>query len=101
MKMPDGMKKNNDECRVLLKSTYGLVQAARQWYIQLVKVLRKHDYLRSLIDLCLIIKKKNNEVAIILIYVDDCTIFGTNNMVYETIDFITSRSKIRKEETLC
>ena len=101
MRMPEGMQKNDDDCMVLLKSTYGLVQAARQWYIQLVKFLRKHQYLRSLIDPCLIIKRRDDEVVIILIYVDDCAIFGTYDLAYETINLIASRFKIRKEETLC
>ena len=101
MKMPEGMRENQDECMMLLKSTYGLVQAARQWYVQLVRFLRKHDYLRSLIDPCLIIKRRNQELVVILIYVDDCALFGTNDFVYETIRLIASRFKIRKEEELC
>ena len=67
MHMPEGMEVKLDECIALLKSTYGLVQAAWQWYIKLVKFLCKHNYVRSLIDLCLIMKRKENKIVIILI----------------------------------
>ena len=84
-----------------LKSTYGLVQAVRQWYLKLVRLFHKHGYRRSFIDPCLIIKRRNNKVVIILVYVDDCAFFGTTELTYEMIKLIASRFKIRKEEILC
>src|SRR5210317_2573153 len=45
-------------------------------------------------------KRRGEEIVIILIYVDDCALFGTTKLVYETIKIIAEKFKIRKEQIL-
>lgn len=57
-------------CR-LVKSLYGLKQASRQWNLKLTKALLRADFKQSNLDHSLFIKKKEADLVIILIYVDD------------------------------
>ena len=46
MRIPIGMDISEEYCLLLKKSIYGLVQAARQWYIKLIKFLKEYEYER-------------------------------------------------------
>ena len=94
MKFPDGYERYlqtekgkdvsaKDHCLLLLKSLYGLVQAARQWYNKIADIFAKLDFIASSADPCLFVKKKKgNEVpAFIILYVDDGAIIGTDEVI--------------------
>eukprot|EP00980_Cylindrotheca_fusiformis_P022827 scaffold9817_cov44-Cylindrotheca_fusiformis.AAC.1 len=54
MQAPEGLGIGDDECLQLLKSIYGLVQAARQFYKFFIAVLKKIGFEVSLADPCLL-----------------------------------------------
>ena len=62
----------------LNKALYGLKQAPRAWYDRLSKFLLNNDFSRGNIDTTLFIKRNQNDMLIIQIYVDDI-IFGSTN----------------------
>ena len=62
----------------LNKALYGLKQAPRAWYEKLSSFLIKHGYDRGNVDTTLFIKRMNNEMIVVQIYVDDI-IFGSND----------------------
>ncbi|GKA82156.1 retrovirus-related pol polyprotein from transposon TNT 1-94 [Tanacetum coccineum] len=55
---------------------YGLKQAPKAWYDRLKAFLIKHDYTMGMVDNTLFTKKKNSNLIIVQIYVDDI-IFGS------------------------
>ncbi|GJR64885.1 copia protein [Tanacetum coccineum] len=65
-----------EEALRLKKALYELKQAPKAWYDRLKAFLIKHDYTMGMVDNTLITKKKNSNLIIVQIYVDDI-IFGS------------------------
>ncbi|GJT99697.1 retrovirus-related pol polyprotein from transposon TNT 1-94 [Tanacetum coccineum] len=55
----------------LKKALYGLKQAPKAWYDRLKAFLIKHDYSMGMVDNTLFTKKKDSNLIIVQIYVDD------------------------------
>jgi len=62
----------------LKKALYRLKQAPRQWYERLSKFLFSKDYQSGQVDKTLFIKKYENDIILVQVYVDDI-IFGSTN----------------------
>ena len=60
----------------LKKALYGLKQAPRAWYDQLTQYLVSHGFTRGKVDQTLFIKRKDGELIVAQVYVDDI-IFGS------------------------
>jgi len=60
------------------KALYGLKQVPRAWYERLSKILLEKNFIPGKVDTTLFIKKKNNDILLVQIYVDDI-IFGSTN----------------------
>ncbi|GJZ92563.1 retrovirus-related pol polyprotein from transposon TNT 1-94 [Tanacetum coccineum] len=60
----------------LKKALYGLKQAPKAWYDRLKAFLIKHEYKMRMVDNTLFTMKKNSNLIIVQIYVDDI-IFGS------------------------
>ncbi|GJW08064.1 retrovirus-related pol polyprotein from transposon TNT 1-94 [Tanacetum coccineum] len=60
----------------LKKALYGLKQAPKAWYDRLKSFLIKHNYSMGMVDNTLFTKKKDSNIIIVQIYVDDI-IFGS------------------------
>ncbi|GKC47894.1 putative RNA-directed DNA polymerase [Tanacetum coccineum] len=77
MSLPEGYFVNNDHrvCK-LKKSLYGLKQAPRKWNEKLTSVLNEFDFKQSKNDHSLFIKSDNDNMVILLVYVDDIIITG-------------------------
>lgn len=55
----------------MLKSLYGLKQASRCWNKKFTNLLKSFDLVASKADPCVFIKRNNNKVIILAIYIDD------------------------------
>jgi hypothetical protein len=64
----------------LKKALYGLKQASRAWNSRLNDVLISLNYVRSLCDPCLYIKRENNCATYIGVHVDDIFIFSNDSL---------------------
>ena len=62
----------------LHKALYGLKQAPRAWYDRLSKFLIENDFARGNVDKTLFLKRKDKDLLVVQIYVDDI-IFGATN----------------------
>nr|GFD15951.1 putative ribonuclease H-like domain-containing protein [Tanacetum cinerariifolium] len=62
----------------VVKALYGLHQALRAWYETLATYLLENGFQRRTIDQTLFIKKKQKDILLVQIYVDDI-IFGATN----------------------
>ena len=83
MKLPEGlsihleMERDDDECLILDKSIYGLVQAARQFHKKLVSVLtEKMNFKKCPGDECLLMREDENGSVVLCVYIDDTLCAG-------------------------
>ncbi|KAJ0555551.1 putative RNA-directed DNA polymerase [Helianthus annuus] len=80
MTQPEGFQvkgKENLVCK-LKKSLYGLKQAPRQWYLKFDNFMGRIGYKRCDNDHCCYIKKFKGSYIILLLYVDDMLIAGSD-----------------------
>jgi len=67
-----------DHVYKLQKALYDLKQVPRQWYERLSNFLTSQGYERGKVDNTLFIRKLNNDIILVQMYVDDI-IFGSTN----------------------
>nr|GEX39083.1 uncharacterized mitochondrial protein AtMg00810-like [Tanacetum cinerariifolium] len=65
----------------VVKALYRLHQAPRAWYATLSTFLLNHGYRRGTIDKTLFLKKKNRDIILVQVYVDDI-IFGSTTKAW-------------------
>ena len=88
-------KGSNKVCK-LKKSLYGLKQAPRQWNQKLSEALFEAGFEQSKNDHSLFIKKKDNTVLFLLVYVDDLVITGNcENEIDHFKTFLKNKFKIK------
>ena len=71
MKAPKGLVLQEDECLLLLKAIYGLVQASRQWRKKLISVLKQIGFKVSKVDPCLMWRECALGVSLCAFHIDD------------------------------
>ena len=85
MECPQGMENREGKVLKLKKTIYGLVQAARAFYKKLSQVLKTIGFEGGLIDPCLLMRKGQNGIVYIAIYVDDCLCCGNMKEIESVI----------------
>ncbi|GKC18814.1 retrovirus-related pol polyprotein from transposon TNT 1-94 [Tanacetum coccineum] len=63
----------------LKKALYGLKQAPRAWNYKLFSFLIEHNFIKGIVDLTLFIRRHEDDILLVQIYVDDI-IFGSTNI---------------------
>ena len=86
MEIPPGMEASKDECLILKKTIYELVQSARQFYVKLVEALKGCGFEGSPVDPCLWTRNSSSGIVMMAIYVDDCLTIGTDTAIDEVIE---------------
>jgi hypothetical protein len=76
MEVPQGVEASEDEVARLLKAIYGTVQATRAFGQLFAKIVRKIGFKQSSADPCLFIKKDENGIVFVIIYIDDGVFAG-------------------------
>ena len=106
MQLPQGLSSQGESsggsivCR-LVKSLYGLKQASRQWNMKLSEALIQSGFIQSCMDHSLFIRKKGNDIVIILVYVDDMLVTGSSiSAIEETKASLHAAFKIKDIGTL-
>ncbi|KAJ4711692.1 Retrovirus-related Pol polyprotein from transposon TNT 1-94 [Melia azedarach] len=87
MTQPEGfidLTKPNHVCK-LKKALYGLKQAPRAWFEKLKNALKQWGFENSKCDTSLFFKRIGRDLVIILVYVDDIVVTGSNNGEIERI----------------
>jgi len=85
MECPKGMVHMEDECLQLMKTIYGLVQSARQFFKKLKVKLLKLGFEEGIVDPCLMVRKNKLGIVMIAIYVDDCLMIGKQEAIDDAI----------------
>lgn len=80
VEQPEGFVEQGEEEKVYLlkKALYGLKQAPRAWYSKIDEHLSSLGFEKSLSEATLYVKRKENDVLIVSLYVDDLLITGGN-----------------------
>ena len=80
MQQPEGFSENGNEKLVckLKKSLYGLKQAPRQWYKKFDRFMQTNNYFRCNADHCCYFKRFESSYIILLLYVDDMLVAGSD-----------------------
>ena len=77
-------------CLKLNHALYGLVQAARSWWLKFVNALVNVGFERGEVDPCLIYRKNEYGILILILYVDGCLLTG------DTLAFESGLNNIKK-----
>ena len=75
-----------DEALLLLHAIYGLVQAARRFYLKFKEKLRKIGFEGGYPDPCLMVRRNENGICFIAIWVDDSLLVGHEKAIQQAID---------------
>ena len=67
---------DKEDCLILQKAIYGLVQAPRQFWKKIVDKMQEGGFQLSEADPCMLYKEDERGVCIIIIYIDDMLIIG-------------------------
>ena len=100
MDCPDGMNHEEDECLLLVKTIYGLVQLARAFHMTAKKALEKCGFKQSIVDPCLFVRRKGSKGAYIAMWVDDCLFVGDQELVKQSIKAFGKYFKLKIEESI-
>jgi len=93
MNCPPGMVHQTDECLLLLKTLYGLIQAARHYFDFFSKILIDIGFQQSHADPCLFLFKNALGLMLVIVYVDDV---GLAYSSYALVEFLFNELKKRK-----
>ena len=85
MNAPQGLEVNYGDCVKLDKALYGLVQAARQFYLKFAKELKKIGFEQSYADPCLFFRDTKNGRVILIVHIDDCYVIGSRLTIEELV----------------
>ena len=78
------MNFDDEECLVLDKAIYGLVQAARQFHKRLTSVMESEmGFSKCLGDECLLIRTTNEGAVIVCVYINDTLCVGDKEAIEE------------------
>ena len=106
MKIPEGYDEvmnpgvDKEDCLILQKAIYGLVQAARQFWKKLVDKMQEGGFKLSEADPCMLYKEDEKGVCIIIIYIDDMLIIGKEEAIDDAIKVLQGHFQVKDPTSL-
>jgi Reverse transcriptase (RNA-dependent DNA polymerase) len=98
MECPEGIARQSDEVVIMERSMYGLVQAARQFFLKFCEVLKAVGFKQSMSEPCVFYKKVKDHMILMAIHVDDCYVIGKPESIKEVVKEIKAQSLKLKTE---
>ena len=101
MKIPEGYDEvisrevDKEDCLILQKAIYGLVQAARQFWKKIVDKMQEGGFKLSEADPCMLYKEDEKGVCIIIIYIDDMLIIGKEEAIDDAIRVLQGHFQVK------
>ena len=97
MECPQGMSDlKYDDCIVLNKCIFCLVQAAQQYYKKAVETLESLGFVGGSINPCLYVKKNTKCIVYIALYSDDKLMIGDVATIHDTIEVLKNKGLVLK-----
>jgi Reverse transcriptase (RNA-dependent DNA polymerase) len=75
---PPGFEHELDECVLLLKAIYGLVQAAHQFFRKFTAIMKSIGFKQNPAEPCMVFKKEDTNLTVSVIHVDYCYLIGSD-----------------------
>ena len=106
MKIPEGYDEvinqdvEKEDCLILQKAIYGLVQAARQFWKKIVDKMQGGGFQLSEADPCMLHKEDEKGVCIIIIYIDDMLIIGKEEAIGAAIKVLQGHFQVKDPPSL-
>ena len=106
MKIPEGYDEvinpgvDKEDCLILQKAIYGLVQAARQFWKKIVDKMQEGGFKLSEADPCMLYKENEKGVCIIIIYIDDMLIIGKEEAIDDAIKVLQGHFQVKDPTSL-
>ena len=93
---------DKEDCLILQKAIYGLVQAARQFWKKIVDKMQEGGFKLSEADPCMLMLYKEYEqgVRIIIIYIDDMLIIGKEEAIDDAIKVLQGHFQVKDPTSL-
>jgi Reverse transcriptase (RNA-dependent DNA polymerase) len=85
MECPNGIVCEADEVVRLNKSMYGLVQAARQFFLKFKSILISVGFTQCKAEPCLFFKTVNDAMIMTAIHVNDCYVIGKIDTINQAV----------------
>ena len=106
MKIPEGYDEvinkdvDKEDCLILQKAIYGLVEAARQFWKKIVDKMQEGGFQLSEADPCMLYKEDERGVCIIIIYIDDMLIIGKEEAIDAAIKVLQGHFQLKDPTSL-
>ena len=106
MKIPEGYDEvinprvDKEDCLILQKAIFGLVQAARQFWKKIVDKMQEGGFKLSEADPCMLYKEDEKGVCIIIIYIDDMLIIGKEEAIDDAIRVLQGHFQVKDPTSL-
>ena len=106
MKIPEGYDEvinkdvDKEDCLILRKAIYGLVQAARQFWKKVVDKMQEGGFQLSEADPCMLCEEDERGVCIIIIYIDDMLIIGKEEAIDAAIKVLQGHFQVKDPTSL-
>ena len=106
MKIPEGYDEvinpgvDKEDCLILQKAIYGLVQAARQFWKKIVDKMQEGGFKLSEADPCMLYIEDEKGVCIIIIYIDDMLIIGKEEAIDDAIKVLQDHFQVKDPTSL-
>ena len=91
---------DKEDCLILQKAIYGLVQAARQFWKKIVDKMQGGGFQLSEADPCMLYKEDEKGVCIIIIYIDDMFIIGKEEAIDDAIKVLQGHFHVKDPTSL-
>ena len=106
MKIPEGYDEvinprvDKEDCLILQKAIYGLVQAARQFWKKIVDKMQEGGFKLSEADPRMLYKEDEKGVCIIIMYIDDMLIIGKEEAIDDAIKVLQGHFQVKDPTSL-
>ena len=106
MKIPEGYDEvinprvDKEDCLILQKAIYGLVQAARQLWKKIVDKMQEGGFKLSEADPCMLYKVDKKGVCIIIIYIDNMLSIGKEEAIDDAIEVLQGHFQVKDPTSL-
>ena len=91
---------DKEDCLILQKVIYGLVQAARQFWKTIVDKMHEGGFQHSEADPCMLYKEDERGVCIIIIYIDDMLIIGKEEAIDGAVNVLQGHFQVKDPTSL-